>query len=111
MSKFKGFICNSELIRPRTITYGAGSIASVGEGVNRHICLRRNGVALLRLWVNTNTANDVCFIRSIDSWIPDTRLWLNETCTRVGDEIWRYHTWEDVDKLMWKLVDYIRNKK
>lgn len=105
---YKNFICKSSVDFPRTITYRDWVIDSRGEGGNRYIHVQNGRQCMITMWIDTHT-DDACFIHSVWTEIEDLRLWLEETCTRKDSYSWDYKTWDDVDKFMQKLVDYIKN--
>ena len=111
MSKFKDFICNSEIMFPRTITYGDWSVISAGSNRgNRHVYIRKNGAIIARLWIYIRTSDNACAIRPDTVRFSEIYQWLDETCSLKLDYWWNYKTWEEVDKFVWKVVDYIRNR-
>lgn len=111
MSEFEEFICKSEPDVPRTITYGKWSIVSVGEDGDRHVCVKRDGETRLYMWVDTHVNKEACFIHSVDTTIFDVRYWLCHTCSYRDSTGWHFKSWENVDEVMQKLVDYIRHAR
>lgn len=120
MSKFESFIYDSTFDRPRTITYGNYSIVSKGNLEHRKISLYRCGINMFDMHLNIcyDCEIHVCGVFTDLSYRHKKMAcdWLNDTCTTyvvhgmMYDEYWKYETWDDVDKLMWKIVDYIRNR-
>lgn len=111
MSKFKDFICKSKISEPRTITYGKWSIISTGFGKDRYIYVARDGKTKIDIRVDTNVACGVCEIRAFNKIMPEVYHWLIGTCHIYCGNTWIYDSWEDVDALMWKIVDYIRHAR
>ena len=64
--------------------------------------------ALCSMLIDTSMCK-VCAVKHIiiTRFIP-IHEWLKETCDKYEDRKYEYHTWKSLDKLMWKLVDYIR---
>lgn len=110
MSEFEEFICKSGFDGPRTITYGKWSIVSAGEGGNRHVYVKRNGETRLYMWVDTHVNKDACFIHSVDTNILNAHLLFN-SCSYRDVTGWHFKSWENVDEVMRKLVDYIRHAR
>lgn len=108
MSVYKDFICKSEIYNPRTITYRDWIIESNGEGGNRCINVWKGRLRMVHMWIDTHTS-DACFIHSVGTMIAGVYFWLEDTCTGKDLYSWDYRTWEDVDKFMQELVDYVRN--
>lgn len=110
MSKYKDFICESEVENPRTITYGDWTIESRAEGGRGVIYIYRLDKMMANFWISSGINEENFLVCDIITCIPSLYIWLNETSTSYTSDCWMYRTWEDVDKLMQKLVNYIRNK-
>lgn len=111
MSEFKEFICKSKISEPRTITYGKWSIVSTGFDNERHVYVMKDGKIKARMCVDTNVAYGICEIRSINKVMPEIYHWLVDTCCFSIENVCWYDSWEDVDALMWKIIDYIRHAR
>lgn len=112
MSEFKDFICNSKILEPRKITYGKWSVISTGFlDDERYIYVVKDGKTKICMRVDTNVSFGVCEIRYFNKIMPEFYRWLVGTCYFCRGNVFLYDSWEDVDVLMRKLVNYIRHAR
>lgn len=108
MSIYKKFISGSGIYHPKTPDYAERTVEFFEDGKNRCVRVSIGYECLACIKINLNTAN-ACRIHSVDTLVPEIFDWLDETCSIKSDDWWDYKHWNDVDKFMKKLVDYVKN--